>query len=197
MTENASSIEYRFSRPVCLFFTLFGFAGSAAGITISVVGRSDMFVEGFIPGWVFGPVTALLFSFVGISWARRLVHSSPALVLDRDGIRSYDFVGTIRWEEIRGVYPGNRGTTVLDLRDPEALRARQRPLRRLLARLPSLRREGTLSLGGFALRAGKDEVFSHVQQTVDRVRLANHAARLPESAGSEPAVDADRRDDRR
>ena len=184
-----SDDAYLYNRPVCIGFAIFALVMVASSVAVVILAGDEMFLEGFVPGWLFGSVAAAMFSVVGLSWVRRLTHSGPGLVLSDSGITSYNFAGTIRWDEITSAYPGRNGSVILDLRSGETFLARQSLRFRLLQWNPSLRRKRTVSIGSVALATSERDLLGNVQARVDRARLESTASRLVESDGTAPEAD--------
>ena len=184
LTGRELDAEYRFNRPLCLFFTAFSVALVVAGVVIAVTAGDQMFADGFVPGWLFGSVVAAMFSMVGVSWARRLAYPGPGLVLGDSGITGYKFVGTIPWEEIESASPGKGGAVILRLRDVEAFRARQSLKFRLAAWDPRPHLRSTVIIESRDLATDAHDLFTAIHARVKRGRLEDPADRLvePEAA---------------
>ncbi len=179
MTREAE-IVYHFNRLTCLGFSVFSAVLVVAFIFLAVLAGDEMFVEGIVPGWLFGTASAVLLSAITVSWVRRLAHSGPALILNDSGVTVHRLSGgpfsprvarLIRWEEIAAVSVGPHGGVALNLEDPEAWFAQQSFLSRLLAWHPSPHRRGRVTLGGIDLGAGPQDLFLSVQSRVDQARL--------------------------
>ena len=194
--SNAHDVEYEFNRPVCLGWTLFSLVLVAAGIVIALTVPDQMFAEGLVPGWLFGSLCTALFSGVGLSWARRLAHSGPALVLSHSGITADKRLGgttnpsingLIGWDEVASASPGAYGSVVLLLSDPEAFWARKGLLARILAWHPSFWRGDRVSFSSRALTAGQAELVASIQARSDRATLEGTGDRavLPDVAGQD------------
>jgi len=178
--KSESDVVYPFNRSTCFGFSVFMAALVVMSILVVVLAGDQMFVEGFVPGWLFGSFGAALFSVVGVWWARRVTHRGPALVLSPSGITVHRLQGgpfshrverLIRWEEIAAVSDGPYGSVVLRLEDPEGWLADQSLLSRFLAWHPSPHRRGMVSVGGLGLGSGPQDLFQSVQSRVDQVRV--------------------------
>lgn len=184
--EDATATEvYAFNRPVCVACTVFSAALVVGMIVLAVFGSGERFVEGLVPGWLFGSFGALLFSVVGVSWARRLAHRGPAVLVGPAGITVSRLVGgffghrvgeTIEWADVLSVSSGARGAVQIRLRDPTAWQARQPLLSRVLAWHPSPERRATVTLGGIELSKGDADLFRTIQRRADRARLEGGVA---------------------
>lgn len=179
---NAPDVAYNFNRSVCLGWTLFSLALVAGGIVIALTVPDQRFAAGLVPGWLFGSFCAALFSGAGLSWARRLAHSGPALVLSHwgitadkrlGGITNPSINGLISWDEVASVSPGAYGSVVLRLRDPEAFWARKGLLARILAWHPSFWRGDRVTFASRALAAGQAELVASIQARSDRASLGS------------------------
>jgi hypothetical protein len=169
-----TEIQYATNRVMCAGLAAFCTVAVLAFVAIAFLDPHHAFVKGLIPGWLFGPFGAVVFSVVGISWGRRALQQKPGLILSEDGVRGTKFVGEVLWTEVLAVYPGDHGSVVLVLDDPEAFRAGQRPLSRLLSMLPSPRRAGSLTLGGIDLETSGRDLLKAVLARWEPVRLAHH-----------------------
>ncbi len=127
-------IVYHFNRLICLGFSVFSVVLVVACIVVAVLAGDEMFVEGIVPGWLFGTASAALFSAMTVSWVRRLAHSGPALILSDSGVTVHRLSGgpfspraarLIRWQEVAAVALGPQGSVVLNLEDPEAWLSQQ------------------------------------------------------------------------
>lgn len=172
---------YRYNRGACVGFAVFGLVLVAASVAVVILGGDQMFISGLVPGWLFGSLSAAMFSLVSLSWFRRLAHSGPALVLSDSGITSHMFDGAIRWDEIKSAYPGGHGLVVLDLRSGETFLARQSLTFRLLQWHPSPRRRGTAIVGNVALDTRRSDLLADIEARLDRARLEGGASRLLDS----------------
>jgi len=193
--SNAPDVVYEFDRPVCLRWTLFSLALVAAGIVLALMVPDQMFAGGLVPGWLFGSFWAALFSGVALSWARRLAHSGPALVLSHSGITADKRLGGITnpgisgligWDEVAAASSGAYGSVVLRLRDPEAFWARKGLLARILAWHPSFWRGDCVGFASRTLAAGQAELVTSIQTRSDRATLegtGDRAVLPPDVAG--------------
>jgi hypothetical protein len=181
-------VAYVFDRSVCFGWTVFSTAIVIACIIIAVVAGDQMFVQGFLPGWLFGSLGAAFFSIVGLSWAGRLLHSGPALILDESGISADKRLGgitnptidaTIAWEDVDGASTGPHGSVLLHLSDPEAFWARQGVLRTMMAWHPWRGRQRFVSLGGNDLAAAASEVVAGIEARANWMGLEGPNDRPP------------------
>ena len=163
--------EYGFNRLICFLFMIFGVALVAMMIFLAITASDQMFVEGLVPGWLFGSFGAGIFSVMSVLWGRRLAHTGPRLVLTEAGITSRSFVGRIGWDEIASVSLAQYGSVALHLRDAEAFLDRQSFKFRLLSWHPSSRRRETVHVGGIDLKPDRDDLFADIQARLDQVRL--------------------------
>jgi hypothetical protein len=174
MSTSASrrpDVEYGLNRPICILLTVFCAALVVLMIVLATTASDQMFAEGLVPGWVFGSFGAVAFSAAGLSWARRLAHSGPRLVLSDAGITSIGFSGTLRWEEIAAASQAKHGSVALRLHDPATFFARQSLRHRVLAWHPSPGKNGLVGVGGIDLASGGDELFAEIQARLDQARL--------------------------
>ena len=176
-----SDVAYLYNRTVCIGFAVFSLVLVALFVALVILAGDQMFVEGLVPGWLFGSFSAAMFSLVGLTWVRRFAHSGPGLVLSDSGITSHKFDGAIRWDEIESAYPERYGSVVLGLRSGETFLARQSLTFRLLQWHPSPRRRGTVVVGSLALDTRESNLLANIQARVDRARLESAASRLVES----------------
>lgn len=172
-----SAVEYAFSRPVCLAWTVFCLVMITASVVIARRAVGPIFLAGWMPMWLLGASGAVLFSVMAISWARRLLYGGPALVLGHDGIRADrrmgglttpSFAGTIGWDEIDSASPNAFGSVILRLGDPDAFWARQGSLSRMLAWHPSAELRGCVILGGHDVAVGSLELAEGIRERLDR-----------------------------
>ena len=192
----SGDVEYEFNRPVCLGWTVFGLACVVGCLIVAVVAGDQMFARGLVPGWLFGSFGASLFSVMAISWARRFLHSGPALILSESGIRTDKRLGgfttpridgSIPWEEVEWASVGAHGSVILQLRDPDAFWAHQSLRSRIMAWHPWPRRHNMVSLGGNDLAATAADVASTIQARSDWIALERPSS--PRSLPDPPVPD--------
>lgn len=177
--EAGSSMTFHFDRSKCAGWATFSFVTAVGCTILAAVAPSQRFVEGLIPGWLFGCIGAALFSTVGASWLRRALHRGPGLELtdagvvpDRrlGGVFAPRVTGSIRWAEVDRATPGAHGSVVLQLRDAEAFWARQTALARTMAWWPGRGLPKHVGLGGNELAAGQLEIVLALNQIAEERR---------------------------
>lgn len=172
---------FHFDRAKCVGWSLFSFVVMAACVVLALVAPEQRFVEGLLPGWLFGSFGAALFALVGTSWLRRALHRGPALELTDDGIVpdkrlggvfTTRLTGLIPWEEVDSAVPGAHGSVVLRLREPRVFWARQTVLARIMAWRPRTGPREYVGLGGNDLDAKQLDIVRTLNTWADNRQLA-------------------------
>ena len=185
MDENRSDgpepdgTDYYFSRGKGLAWAFFCLTVAIVSALVATLAPQELFLNGFVPGWLFGTAGAVLFLGVGVSWAARSLHKGPALVLDRSGIHGSRLLGGLfasgvgeglSWDEVVSVEAGTRASIVIHLNDPALFWGRQSLMTRIWGWHPS--RRDWLGIDGSDLEAEPAEVVELIAKHVGWIQEA-------------------------
>jgi len=172
-------VDFYFSRGKSVAWALFCLTIAVVSALVAILAPQELFLNGFVPGWLFGTAGAVLFVGVGVSWAGRSLHKGPALVLERTGIQGSRVLGGpfasgvgkgLSWDEVASVEAGTRGSIVIHLNDPAAFWARQSLMTRIIGWHPS--RRDWLGIDGSDLEAEPAEVAALIAKRASWIQEA-------------------------